>query len=107
MPDRLLQALIAAKNDAADDCLLEAMRFGSEPEKRTCLDALIRRGTERGLGGVIAQYDKLPESLQGTVLGEIRKFHHAIRECGRSDDPGTRLAALKLIALGRQGKLAY
>lgn len=107
MPDRLIQALIAAKNDAADDCLLDALRIGSEAEQRVCLDALIRRGTERGLGGVIALYDKLPESLQATVLAEIRKFHHAIRECGRSDDTATRLSALKLIALGRQGKLAY
>ena len=94
MPDRLVQALIAAKNDAADDCLLDALRFGSESEKQVCLDALIRRGTERGLGGVIAQYDKLPEALQTSVLGDIRKFHHAIRECGRSDDQATRLQAL-------------
>jgi HEAT repeat protein len=107
MPDRLIQALISAKNDAADDCLLEALRVGSAPEKTVCLDALIRRGTERGLSGVIAAYDKLPEALQGNVLGEIKKFHHAIRECGRSEDHATRQAALKLIALGRQGKLAY
>src|SRR5206468_2978005 len=41
------------------------------------------------------------------VLGNIKQFHSALRECGRSSDPARRVAAMKLIALGRQGKLAY
>ncbi len=107
MSDRLIQALIESQNDAADDCLLEGLRLGTTPEKATCLDALMQRNTVRGLSGVVGQYDSLPESMQLRVLGQIRKLHAAIRECGRSDDHSVRINALKLIALGRQGKLSY
>lgn len=107
MLNRLLHALIETKNEAADALLLEALRRGSGPEKSVALDALIQRQTTRGLGGVIEQFDSLPEDLQREVLGQARTFHHALRECGRSDNVELRLAAMKLIALGRQGKLAY
>src|SRR5688572_17044142 len=107
MIERLLQALVESKNEAADDVLVEALKLGVEREKRLALGALIKRKTVRGLGGVIEQYEKLPESLQLHVLENIRTLHHALRECGRSDQLPLRLAALKLIALGRQGKLAY
>lgn len=107
MIDVLLHALVASKNEAADDVLLEALRLGDERERRLALLGLIRRQTVRGLGGVIEYYDSLPESIQRDVLQRIRIFHHALRECGRSDRTDVRLAAMKLIALGRQGKLAY
>src|SRR5689334_3437210 len=107
MNDRLISALVKTPNQAADDLLLEALRVGSVEEKQVALDALIRRETTRGLGGVIGMYDSLPQPLQMEVLERIKPFHHALRECGRSDDTNLRLAALKLIALGRQGKLAY
>ncbi len=99
--------MIHSTNQAADDCLLEGLRIGSPSEKSLCLDALIQRATERGLGGVIGDFDSLAEPLQGVVLDRIRSFHHALRECGRSEELPTRLAAIKLIALGRQGRLAY
>src|SRR6202042_701644 len=95
------------KNEAADDVRLEAMALGDEREKHIALGGLMRRGTVRGLGGVIERYDALPASVQTEVLTKIRTFHHALRECGRSDRPELRMAAMKLIALGRQGKLAY
>src|SRR5437870_966242 len=107
MLDRLIHALVESKNEAADDVLLEALRLGVEEEQRPVLMGLLRRRTERGLAGVIARYDALPESLQLLVLENIRLFHHALREAGRSDPVPLRLAALRLIALGRQGKLAY
>ena len=107
MLDTLVNALVVSKNEAADDVLLEAMWIGDERECRIALGALIRRGTVRGLGGVIERYASLSETLQSEVLAKIRAFHHALRECGRSDRPELRLAAMKLIALGRQGKLAY
>jgi hypothetical protein len=107
MLDRLLAALIASKNEAADDALLEALRLGVLREQQIALDALLKRQTVRGMGGVIGQYAALPEALQLQVLENIRAFYHALRECGRTDEVPLRLAALKLIALGRQGKLAY
>ncbi|MGA2232454.1 MAG: HEAT repeat domain-containing protein, partial [Tepidisphaeraceae bacterium] len=105
--DRLILALVQTKNEAADDVLLEALRLGSEEEKPLILAALFRRATVHGLCGVIALYDKLPEPLQHRVLVNIRNMHAALRECGRSEDSAVRIAALKLIALGHQGKLAY
>src|SRR5881227_1254738 len=103
MIQQLIQALIASENEAADEVLLEALRLGNVTEQGQALDALIKRETTRGLGGVIA----LSDPLKLRILNKIRAFHHALREAGRSDDVARRLAALKLIALGRQGKLAY
>lgn len=107
MLDRLFDTLVASRNEAADAVLLEALRLGVEREQRGVLSALLRRSTIRGLSGVIGHYDRLPESLQLCVLRNIKHFHAALRECGRSDTLPLRLAALKLIALGRQGRLAY
>src|SRR5207244_3484427 len=69
--------------------------------------ALLQRATTRGLSGVVASYEQLPDPLKFKVLANIKPLHPALRECGRSDDLDRRKAALKLIALGRQGKLAY
>ena len=107
MQDRLLHALIQSKNEAADDVLLEALRLGDDAEKKTALRALMRRRSVRGLSGAIALYDSLPDDLRLAILNDVKVFHHALRESGRSDQAPVRLAALKLIALGRQGKLAY
>jgi HEAT repeat protein len=104
---RLIHALVQTNNGAADAVLLEALRLGNEREKEPVLDALLQRKSVKGLSGVIAQYDGLPDRLRLRVLDEIKSFHHALRECGRSDDTSLRVAAMKLIALGRQGKLAY
>jgi len=49
----------------------------------------------------------LPPRLQEQILRHIKLLHHALRECGRSDREELRLAAMKLIALARQGKQAY
>jgi HEAT repeat protein len=107
MLQQLVHALVQTRNEAADDVLLDALRLGNETEKTVAFEALVQRRTIHGLGGVIAQYDSLPQSLQLLVLNNIRAFHPALRECGRSDDAALRLAAMRLIALGRQGKLAY
>ena len=107
MLDQLVHALVESKNEAADDTLLEALRLGNDSEKNLVLAALLRRQTTTGLSGVVAQYDALPDPLQLKILANIKLFHPALRECGRSPDTARRLAAMKLIALGRQGKLTY
>jgi HEAT repeat protein len=107
MQHALIETLVASPNEAADDVLLEALRVGSLPERATALNALLRRRTVHGLQGVIGLFDSLPEPLQRQVLASIGVFHSALRESGRSDDPSQRLASMKLIALGRQGKLCY
>lgn len=107
MQHALIETLVASSNEAADDVLLEALRVGSVHEQMKALDALLRRRTVHGLQGVIALFDSLDEVLQQHVLSSIGLFHSALRESGRSDDPTLRLAAMKLIALGRQGKLCY
>lgn len=107
MFNRLLHALIESKNEAADDVLLDALALGSVAEKQLAMVALTRRKTLRGLSGVIGMYEELPETIQGDILRNVKTFHFALRECGRSDRTELRLAAMKLIAIGRQGKLAY
>ena len=106
-PAQLIQALVASKNEAADDVLLEGLRRGSGDEQANILAALLERATVHGLRGVISLYESFPDPLQHIILENIRVMHHALRECGRSDDTTLRVAAIKLIALGRQGKLAY
>lgn len=105
--DLLLLALIRSKNEAADDVLVECLRFGNETEQLRALEAIIDKKSVRALVGVLGLFDRLPEALQLLVLKQIKVFHTAIREAGRSDDPPTRVAAMKLIAMGRQGRLAY
>ena len=105
--DRLISALIASKNEAADDALLEAVVLGNPSERTIALDALFVRRTTHGLTGLIGIYAELPGSVQTQILKNIKLLHHAIREAGRSDRVEMRLSAMKLIALGRQGKLAY
>ena len=107
MLDQLIHALVATKNEAADDLLLKALRLGTENEQARALSILVKRKTSRGLCGVVAQYRSLPESLQSSVLANIRLFHHALAECGRSNGNDQRLSAMHLIAIGRQGKLTY
>ena len=107
MVNQLLNALVRSKNEAADDVLVEALRLGEPQEKKPVLEAVLYRKAVRSLCGVVKHYDELPEPLQVQVLGEIKSFHPALREAGRSADAHLRLSAMKLIALGRQGKLAY
>jgi HEAT repeat protein len=107
MLQQLLQALVDSKNEAADDLLIEALRLGTEQEQTVAMGALLRRKSTKGLSGVVELYDALPEDLQHGVILNIGVFHHALRECGRSDRVELRLAAMKLIALARQGMLAY
>jgi HEAT repeat protein len=107
MIERLISTLVESDNAAADELLLEALRLGMPSEQSIMLDALIQRETVTGLSGVIGMYDQLPQELQFGVLAQIKAFHHSLRECGRSEDTSLRIMAMKLIALGRQGKLAY
>src|ERR1041384_433694 len=107
MLDTLLNALVESKNEAADDVLLEALSLGTDPEKTVALSGLLRRQTVRGLSGIVAHYENLSDGLKRRVLADIRHFHAALRECGRSDDRDLRVMAIKLIALGRQGKMSF
>lgn len=107
MLGRLIDTLVNSRNEAADTVLLEALRLGTEREQERVLSALLRRKTVTGLRGVVRLYGGLPHSLRLHILCNIKLFHAALRECGRSDEPSARLAALNLIVLGRQGRLAY
>jgi hypothetical protein len=103
----LVKALVGSENEAADELLLEGLKIGTAAEQSVVLDALLVRKTTRGLAGVVQNYDALPPTLQTHVLDNIRMLYSALRECGRSDNSDARLASMKLIALSRQGKLAY
>jgi len=107
MLDQLINALVESRNEAADEVFLEALRLGSKREKDFALRALLARQSVCGLRGVIAYYNNLPEPLQTTILKNIRLFHAALRECGRGQDPLAAITTMKLIAVGRQGRLTY
>src|ERR1700722_19254617 len=107
MHEQLVEALVHSPNDAADGLLLEGLRLGNEVEQALVLDALLARKSIGGLSGVVRGFDQLAPKLQTHVLENIKILYHALRESGRSEDIEQRLAAMKLIALSRQGKLAY
>ncbi|HWP39979.1 MAG TPA: HEAT repeat domain-containing protein [Tepidisphaeraceae bacterium] len=107
MIDRLIEALVQTDNAAADQVLVEALRLGEQPEKLAALQALIRRESVSALCAVVGLYEQLPAAVQQEILHQIRHFHSALRQCGRSEDHDLRRAAMKLIAIGRQAKLAY
>ncbi|MGD0390157.1 MAG: HEAT repeat domain-containing protein [Tepidisphaeraceae bacterium] len=107
MHEALVDVLVHSPNEAADDLLLEGLRLGAEVEQSVIINAILQRKSVRGLSGVVERYDSLSERLQTLVLANIKNLHHALRECGRSDRPELRQAAMRLIALSRQCKLAY
>ncbi len=107
MVSHLLRTLVKSPNAAADEVLVDALRVGKPHEQVLILGALLARNSLRGLVGVIELYERLCEPLQREVRSNIKAFHAAVREAGRSDIASQRLGAIKLIADARQGKLAY
>jgi hypothetical protein len=107
MHEQLLETLVGSPNEAADDLLLEALRVGTELEQSLILAALFKRQSTRGLAGVVEGYEQFSPRLQTYILANIKRLHHTLRECSRSDRLELRHAALRLIALSHQGKLAY
>ena len=104
---KLLSALIASENQAADDLLLEALRVGDANEKRGVIETIISRANAASLNGVLKQFNDLPKLCQAQVLTNVRAFYHVLSEAGRSKDKAIRLAAIQIITQARQGKLGY
>ncbi|MGN6503948.1 MAG: HEAT repeat domain-containing protein [Tepidisphaeraceae bacterium] len=104
---KLMSALIATPNQAADGLLLEALRIGDAPEKKQVLDLIIKRHTPDALTGVLKQYADLPKQCQDIIRTNVRVFYHVLSEAGRSQDKNVRLAAIQIITQARQGKLGY
>jgi len=107
MLSELVRQLVNSKNEAADEVLLEALRLGSDLEKSLALGALMRRESLKGLSGVIQSYNLLSPALQSSVLQNVKLFHAALRDCARSHQTDAAITAIRLVAMGRQGKLTY
>ena len=107
MLDRLFRALIASKNAAADEVLVDALRLGAPDEQTVVLGALLARKSTRGLIGVLGLFEELSPALQGEVVANAKLFHGAIREAAGGERTAARRGAIALVAAGRQGKLAY
>jgi hypothetical protein len=107
MRSDLLQVLVDSANEAADDVLLEALRLGTEEEKADVLSALLRRQNTHGLAGVVEQFPNLSETLQRAVLRNIKLFPAALRQCAMGKDETLAITAMRLVAIGRQGRMSY
>lgn len=107
MLEQIIHVLIESKNLAADDLLLSAIEVGTDKEATLALDALFRRQTVYGMSALISRYPRMGEALQFRMLDHVKVLTPAIRTCATGNDLACRISALKLIALGRQGKLAY
>ncbi len=104
---KLLSLLVSSDNQAADDLLLEALRVGNEQERAIALEAITRRANTHGLFGVLEQFADLPQSLQKMVVAKSQAFYFALSDAGRSDKRSARIAAMRIIAASRTGKLSY
>jgi ribosome biogenesis protein Tsr3 len=104
---KLLNLLISADNQAADDLLLEALALGNEYERKIALEAITRRANGYGLMGVLHQFADLPPSVQKMVIDKSAVFYFVLSEAGRGDDRAARLAAIQVISEARIGKLSY
>src|ERR1700728_540089 len=99
MHEQLVEVLVTSKNEAADDLLVEGLRLGAEPEQSVILNAIFQRNSVLSLSVVVDRYESLTSRLLNRLLGNIKTMHHALRDCGRSDRPELRQAAMRLIAL--------
>ena len=75
MVEQLLRTLIASKNEAADDVLIDALRVGNAQEQIVVLGAILARKSIRSLRGTVELYERLPESTQNQILANIGQFH--------------------------------
>lgn len=107
MQEQLLSTLIASKNEAADDVLLEAVRLGDSTERARALEALLIRKTQTGTFGLLRMLETLPHDLKLTLIQRAGDLYHHLPEAGRSEDLALRVAAVHLIALSRLGKFCY
>jgi HEAT repeat protein len=107
MLERVLEQIIASANEAADDVLLEVLDRGDLSERHRALDALLQRHTITGTYGLLRRLESLPNELRLVLLQRANELYHCLPEAGRSDDPALRIAAVRLIALGRLGRLSY
>lgn len=105
--EQLITALVESQNQAADDVLLEALAIGDTAEQAVALEGLTRRGTTHGITGVLGFFARLAEPLQAVAVEKIKSAHTALRAASRNADYAVRLAAMRVVAVGRQGKLAY
>jgi HEAT repeat protein len=104
---KLLSLLVSADNQAADDLLLEALRVGNDHERAIALEALTRRANSHGLFGVLELFDQLSPKTQKLIIDKATTFYFVLSDAGRSDNHAARLAAMKIIASARLGKLSY
>lgn len=104
---KLLSLLVTADNQAADDLLLEAMRIGNEHERAIALEALTKRANSHGLFGVLELFEQFSPKTQKLIIDKASTFYFVLSDAGRSESHAARLAAMKVIAAARLGKLSY
>jgi hypothetical protein len=106
-PKKLIALLTTSDNPAADSLLLEALRMGNEAEQAQVLDVLLRRSKQIGLMGVLAAHATLPPRLRQKVTEQAAAFYSVLSDAGRSSNRAARIAAIRMIAAARLGKLSY
>ncbi|MEM6561924.1 MAG: hypothetical protein AAF656_09995, partial [Planctomycetota bacterium] len=84
-------------NPAVDDALLEAIGLGEEEEKSAALDLLLRRGTPKGLLGLLRRYDRLSIALQAKVQASAEQMRPVVRSAAKAGDIALRVAAMRFI----------
>jgi HEAT repeat protein len=107
MLERLLAGLVASKNEAADEVLMETVRIGDSVERARALAALLDRKTETGIFALIRAFETLPQELKLTIVQRAMDLYSLIPEAGRSQDLELRVAAVRMVAIARLGKLSY
>lgn len=107
MLERVLAGLVASRNEAADDVLLETIRLGDSVERARALKGILDRKTETGIFGLIEMYDELSPDLRMTIAQRAMDLYAVLPEAGRSNNVELRKAAVRMVSVTRLGKLSY
>jgi len=103
----IYEFLVHTDNLAADAALLESLPDASDPYQRWIIEALLARGTDEGLNGLVRWFHALSAAGQRLLIARVDRLFSALRVGVRSGELQTRLNAVEIIKQSGNQRLAY
>jgi len=103
----VLNILRASDNPAADNALVDALGRVSPQDRQPLLEALLSRKNEDGLVGLVEQFHRLDEKLQGMILDYSPLLFPVLKRCVKHPNKQTRLNTIELVHRIGNCRLAY
>lgn len=103
----ILGILEDTSNPSADDALLAALQNVGDATLEAILETLFARGTDRGLIGLIQEFDRLSESCQARIVEHAGRLTNGLRLAFQSKEEQVRLNVFEIIKRGRAYWASY